>query len=441
MSWEDKIRAAVYTSPSGVEFTFQYEGLEKETVKKTTAFEFPDVDGTYIQDLGRSGRRYPMRVIFWGDNYDIVAKAFDTAIEERGPGHLQHPFYGDFDVVPFGSIRRRDDLVNAANQVIYDITFWETIDIVFPVSDVNALNSIDDGLAAYAALQAANFNESVSASTSSELVAFVDSVKAGARKVKRAMTGIARTTESINRAFNDLFDAIEDGADALVGTPILLATQLIELTRLPARASADVSAKLAAYTNLIESFTVGSSNEFVSGNDSQSGNAYSTSALLASAAVAASVESTVTITNDSAFGVVSQSLPSYTTRSSVISSIEDLTSNFDAFVDWSDTNRELLVQGAQPTRIPGTNDLIDTGEGYQQLLDIYSLANGRLIQIVFSSLQEREIKLTEATSLLNFAAEFYGQVDPVLDFIIESNNLTGSEIIELPKGRSMVYYV
>ena len=32
-------------------------------------------------------------------------------------------------------------------------------------------------------------------------------------------------------------------------------------------------------------------------------------------------------------------------------------------------------------------------------------------------------------------------IDENLDFLINSNNLTGSEILELPRGREVVYYV
>ena len=116
MAWNDRIREAAYTSPSGERLTFGYENVSKKIDKKTTGFEFPDADGTFVQDLGHSGRKYPLRVFFWGSDYDQEADAFEAALLERGTGKLEHPIYGTVDVVPFGTITRRDDLKTGATR-------------------------------------------------------------------------------------------------------------------------------------------------------------------------------------------------------------------------------------------------------------------------------------------------------------------------------------
>ncbi len=109
MAWVDNLREAAYTSPSGVRPVFLYDNVSKKIPKKTSVFNFPDVDGSYIQDFGRKGRRYPLQVIFNGTDYDVTAVEFERSLEERGAGKLEHPLYGTVDVVPFGTITRRDD--------------------------------------------------------------------------------------------------------------------------------------------------------------------------------------------------------------------------------------------------------------------------------------------------------------------------------------------
>lgn len=425
MSYEDRITQMVYTSPSGREFTGTFENVSKELVKKTTAFDFPDVDGTFVQDLGKSGRRYPVRWIFWGEDYDRDAEDFDNAIEEKGPGVLQHPLYGTFDVIPFGTITRRDDLVSAANQAIYDITFYETIKIIFPISELAVSNQLDQGFSDFAENSVSFFD--VVLSTAQEIVAFKDAAKAGLRKIKKYMAQIAAATATIEREFNDLADLADDTITTLVGGPALIAFQLIQLTRLPARTASSINAKLDAYRNLIDELINGPSNQFEPGLDSQSGNTYAINNLIASSAVLGSIES----------GSVSD----FDTRSQTIAALESLDSQFSDYINWSDTNRETLVAGVLPTREPGTQDLIDTGESYQNLLDVFSLSQGRLTQIAFTALQERSVILDRARTFIDFAAEFYGQLDEQYDFIIQTNKLVGSELIEIPKGREMVYYV
>ena len=431
MSWSDRIIEAVYTSPSGQEFVFDFEDVSKTLSKKSTAFDFPDVSGTYVQDLGKRGRRYPLRVIFWGENYDVEAERFDNALEEKGAGTLQHPFYPDvLRVVPVGDITRVDALKTAGNQAVYNIEFWETIEIVFPISELSAKNSINALIDDFADLAAENFDESLSVATSGESTGLIAAAQTAVRKIRRAMAGIAATTAAIQQQFTDAFDIIEDSIDAGIGTPILLAAQMIELTRLPSQASASIQAKLDGYSTLISSFTEGTDNQFLpSLFDSQPGNTFSLNDLLASSAVISSIESTI---SDEAV---------FDTRSGTITAIEALDAQFAAYVAWSDTNRDVLAASLSRNRTAGTNDLIDTGEQYQALLDALGIASGRLTEIVFTALQERSVTLDRARTIIDFAAEYYASVDTELDFIIESNKLTGAEIIEIPAGRKMLYYV
>lgn len=430
MSWEDRLTEMVYTSPSGREFTGIYEDVSKRIVKKTTAFDFPDVNGTYVQDLGPSGRQYPMKWIFSGENYDLDAEDFDDAIEEKGPGILQHPKYGTFDVVPFGTIDRSDNLVSAANQAVYNITFYATIKIIFPVSELSAENAMDDGFKLYSSSAVNNYDDGLSVATATETTGFIDSAKAGLRKIKKAMAKVAATTAEIERQFNDVANILEETITTLVGGPTLIATQMIALTRLPSQAAGSIQSKLDAYGNLLTSLTEGSSNQFEQGLDSQAGNAFTNNNLIASLAVLGSIESTISENT------------LFTTRSETITALENLDQKLADYIEWSDTNREGLVLVALPTREPGTSDLIDTGEAYQRLLEVFAIGQGRLTQIAFSALQERSVILDRDRTFIDFCAEFYGQLDEQYDFVIQSNNLSGQEIVnEIPKGREMVYYV
>src|SRR6185369_4076910 len=106
---------------------FGYDDLSSEVDKRTAAFEFPGVDGAYIQDNGHGERRYPLRCLFSGPECDTEASAVESLLLERGTGRLDHPLYGRVDVVPFGTITRRDDLVSAANQAVVEVVFWSTL--------------------------------------------------------------------------------------------------------------------------------------------------------------------------------------------------------------------------------------------------------------------------------------------------------------------------
>ena len=64
-----------------------------------------------------------------------------------------------------------------------------------------------------------------------------------------------------------------------------------------------------------------------------------------------------------------------------------------------------------------------------------------MVDLAFSLKQEKRIVLDRAFTPIELTAELYGAVDAQLDTLIQSNQLTGSEILEIPKGREIVYYI
>lgn len=412
MPWNERIREAAYTSPTGTRILFSYENVSKTVDKKTTAFEFPDADGTYIQDLGHAGRRYPMRLFFWGDDYDQEADAFEAALLERGAGKLDHPIYGVIDVVPFGTITRRDDLKTAANQAIIELTFWETIGLIYPTPQDDPAASVLGAVAAYNTAAAEAFaNETdltgavAQATTKSGYSKLLDSASAG-------LQSIADTQADVQKQFEAVNDSINQGIDVLIAQPLTLAFQTLQMLQSPARALTSIEARLTAYGDLATSLVTG--NGAAVSAVAADANAFRTSDLYVSTYVTGSVLSVVN--NE------------FLTKTDALEAADAVLAQLDEVVVWRDANLAALAE-------------IDTGEAYQKLQEAVAITAGFLVGISFSLKQERSIVLTEPRTIIDLAAEIYGSVDDQLDFLITSNNLTGSEILELPKGREVVYYV
>jgi hypothetical protein len=250
MTWEDRIKEGAYTSPSGVRFVFSYEDVSRVTTKKTTAFNFPDFDGTFVQDLGRTGSRFPLRLFFSGADYDIISQQFENALLEKGIGKLEHPFYGEFDVVPFGDITREDRLKSAANQAVFTVTFFETTRVIFPSSQLDPGSQVLQAVAEQQETQAQTFLDRINQST----VSFTTQIKNTFKQVNdvahTALKPIADTQANVSKLFNTVFNSIDSSIDILIGTPLTLATQAIIMLKLPARATALISDRLEAYSNL-----------------------------------------------------------------------------------------------------------------------------------------------------------------------------------------------
>ena len=414
MPWQDRLQELAYTSPSGVRITGDYENVSKSVEKKTTGFEFPDADGTFVQDLGHTGRRYPIRWIFWGDDYDIEANEFEAALLERGIGKLEHPIYGTVNVVPFGAITRRDDLKTAANQAVIDITFWETIDLIYPAAQTDPASEVLTAIDEYNDVAAAEFEEKTSLDSAVEQATFKNTYQSLLGSAQSGLQTVADTQADVQKQFNAIVDSVNQGIDILVGQPLTLAFQTVQLIQAPARALTSISARLVAYGDLANSIITGDGAIHSPGNDARNSNEFHTDDLYASTYVTGSILSVVN--------------NQFTTKTEALEAADIILTQFDNVTNWRDDNFQSLVE-------------IDTGGSYQQLQEAVALTAGFLVEISFTLKQEHRIVLNRARTIIDMVAELYGSVDDQLDFFINSNDLTGSEILELPKGREIVYYV
>lgn len=412
MAWDDRLRDAFYTSPTGTVLKYDYEDVGYEFTKNGAAYDFPDEAGSLVQDLGRSGRRIPLRIIVWGENYDFEAEDWMDALGEPGIGRLSHPVYGVIDVVPFGPISRRDNLKTEANQAVIEVTFFETIGAIFTPFQLDPALSVVTAVDEYNKAAADQLKQNTSLDTTPEQSQLKGPYQLLLDSVNAQLDALTDAYLAVKSQFEAVRDSINASIDALMANPLVLAFQTAILIQAPARALTSIAARLGAYGNLLQSVTAQS---FTPGLGSAESNKFHSANLFAMTYVTGSVLSSLN--------------NQFQNKTDAISAADVILSQMDSLVVWRDNQFEALGE-------------IDTGEAYQQLLEAVGLAAGFLVEISFTLKQERVFTLTVARNFLELCAELYGGVDDDdLNFFINSNALSGSEIIEIPIGREIVYYV
>jgi len=171
---------------------------------------------------------------------------------------------------------------------------------------------------------------------------------------------------------------------------------------------------LSAFKNLADSIISGDGAVQSPGNDSTNSNVFHVNDLYASTAVTGSIVSTVN--------------NQFTTKTEALEAAEFVLTQMEEVTNWRDENFESLEE-------------IDTGGAYQQLQDAVALTAGFLVEISFTLKQERRVVLDRNRTMIDLAAELYGEVDEILDFFIASNDLAGDEHIEILRGREIVWYI
>lgn len=476
-SWENRIQEAAFTPPSGVRITFDYEDLSYRFNKKTSAFQFPDADGTLVQDHGVTGRRFPMRVFFWGADYDRQAQVFEAALSERGVGVFESPVYGTHDVVVFGEVIRRDDLVSRANQAVFEITFFKTIGVAYPTGQDDPANAALSALDLFGDAQDAKFASAISVVSVAEEQGIIDTFNNNIDKVSSTLSSVAAVQQSVADEFQDLTDTVQNTIDVLIGQPLELAGDTRRLIQAPATALASISARLDAYGGLAEDIFTAS--DAVSepggpgnkgpeidsrtgvGNDSQEPNKFHSRDLFAANYVAGSVLS-VLYTDSSRGGATSVNAVNrrksdaiqtgvtgggnqFETATQALEAAETLLAQWGAFVVWRDENFKNINGGnlteAEQRDFISAPSNTDSGDMYIRLANTVALAAGFLVDLSFSLKREKSIVLDRDRSIVDLTYEIYGTIDESLDFLINSNNLTMTNLLEVPKGRKIVYYV
>src|SRR6185503_14313412 len=147
-------------------------------------------------------------------------------------------------------ITRRDDLKTAANQSIVEAVFWTTLKTVYPLAVVAPQSEI---LAAAEAFKLASANQFAKA-TDLKGALNKANAKAGIKKLlddtSGALSKVAGAVASVNAAFRDAQELVNEGMDVLIGQPLQIALAISNLMTAPARALAGIEDRLNAYDTL-----------------------------------------------------------------------------------------------------------------------------------------------------------------------------------------------
>lgn len=93
MSYLESLRPASFR---GV--PFEVEASIFTGGRRTIPWEYPQRDTPFIEDLGRSLRKFSVNAFVLEPEYFTKRNRLRTALEQGGPGTLIHPYYGSMEV-------------------------------------------------------------------------------------------------------------------------------------------------------------------------------------------------------------------------------------------------------------------------------------------------------------------------------------------------------
>jgi prophage DNA circulation protein len=186
--------------------------------RRVATYELPfDSKGVAHFDLGRSARKYDLKAILHGDNYDKDRDALIDALEKPGPGLLIHPVLGRAMVVIQGNIQITESTERGG---VAEISF-NAVESRDPLPAKATGGLLDSITAAKDAAADSWVEQLVTEGPDFVLQGVTDDLDSVIRDLHRANALVTSIT-SAPSLITDRIDAISRELDQLIQTPRIL---------------------------------------------------------------------------------------------------------------------------------------------------------------------------------------------------------------------------
>jgi prophage DNA circulation protein len=409
------------TSPLGNVFYPLWRNNERSFTKKLGQFNPPRFQGTIVQDLGVTGDLYPLTVYFEGPFHQTEVNDFYKALKEPGQWEVIHPVKGPLilQLIDCTEVIAPIDSLNVTELRLQWIVPANLQRIISPLELLSALidavaNAIAD---AQALLQ----------TIKTDLYAGITAVSNALNQISKLQDNFLADVAALNNLANDAFQTAKTSFNAALAEFGIdnsstddMSSAMVAIALAPAEGQTDFNNIFSFYSDLNDSL-VSVAIEDIS--ESGYNNAISvefgmTTTLIALAQMVVNAE--------------------FASRSEVIAAIENLTTIFNTTVE----NIENVQENFSDLDIDF--QYFSQTETYTSLINLYTLCLQYLFAQFYSLSIEKTITLKRARSPLEITVTEYGTLgenDSNYDLFLQSNNLTGDDILLLPEGSEVVIYV
>lgn len=406
MSWIEQINSDfIITTGDGKEFEPQWMNASIRTEFNVAQFEFPEIPGTLVKRSMPKGARYNLEIFFQGEDNLDVSKNFRISSNDPRAWRISHPIYGTLIVQPLGLAF--DDTKHNVSKITGSII--ETIVEDSPQGTVDPIDKITEDKEDLDIIFEESFaNDIIPSTTDKNTLSTNLNIMYDAGKV---FAGDA--SEEYFNSFNTAEAAILDAT----AEPLVAIRAINAVISAPGLFEESIKNRIALFADQfnrlstsINTITEPSKKKIY---ESNVGIVVSTMAL----AVANPIEG------------------DYANRPEVISRIEEILAVYNEYIE----NLDVLQTdngGSPDSYIPDAGSII-------ALNDLINFAISNLFDIALNTRQERSILLEKDSNVILITHRIYGLDidDTLIDQLINNNNIGINELLQLKKGREILYYI
>lgn len=409
MAWIEQINTGFFiTTGDGQQYQPNWMNANLSKEYNVAEFDFPNIQGTLVTRQTSKGSRFNLEIYFQGEDCLDVAKAFRVSADDKRAWNISHPLYGDLIVQPIG-LSFDDSKFNVSKVTG---TVVETITEEAPRGSVAPVDKIASDKEDLNAVFEESFVNDVEPGTS-EINSITDNIfqsySKSIGKVKDALQA-EEYFNLYNTANAVVLDATQEPLEAIRAAQTFLNYPGIFLDTVENRISL-----LTTQFNTLR-------NSVVNATDYGLKKIYENNAamLLSTMCVATS-----TPLSDSDYG----------NRETVLRIAEIVLDNLDNYIT--------DVSSLQSENGGSVGAYLPDSESLTSLTDLVGFTVSNLFNIALNARQQRTVILEEDSNAIILTHRFLGldQQDVNINEFININNIGINEMLQIKKGRQIIYFV
>lgn len=409
MSWVERIENNIsITTGDGKVYTPNYAIGSKSVDYNVAEFEFPNIGGTLVKRSEHKGTRYSLELMFQGENNIDDAYAFELSARDKRAWKISHPIYDNITVQP--TSMKIDNTGLNVTKVNVDIV--ETITDDAPKFTQDPKDKTTQDIITQQETAALVFTEvelepNLSASI---LDSITDTYSQAVESLELAQDQFDEYTEKFNATASLISSGISDAFE------IISAVQ--DLLMFPSTFLDNVKSKLNFFKKQIETLSADLPN-FNTPNEKK---VYES---MVGSSVMAMVNSSVNPIDETDYG-----------------NSKDVLAVIDVMLLYNN----LFLTNLDTLQTPNGGDIdsyIPDFESISELTTVMNYSVSQLFTIALGAQQERIVILDADDNVITLTHKFYGLEvdDSTIDEFMRNNNIGLNEMLELKKGREIIYYI
>ncbi len=410
MSWIEQIkRDYTITTGDGAKYTVLWLNATRSVEYNIAEFNFIGVNGTLVKRSQPMGTKYAIEIYIQGENNLDRSAAFKKSSENPKAWNVSHPMYGALFVQPISL--NFDDTQYNVTKITGQI--METIGAARVATNINPIDVIKAKQLATDATLSLSYVTNVPLPAVEDIIA----MKENTSFLNTAQTAFATTTEDAALVTNYYNDA-NAKIDNAISDSFAAINSIQNLINLPATFSNTIFNRVKFLINAAQNLYANVTDLHVPNLKRLYENQI---ASILGAACNASV--------------VNPSPLDYSNRGNVIAVIDLIVTGYNSYI--ANLDEIQTERGDTPdSYIPDFN-------GIQSLSDLVKYTVANLFSIADGAKQQRTVTTSTDTNCIFLAYKLYGLLpdDSTIDQLIDDNDLSFNELIQIKKGREIIYFV